>query len=108
MGIHDKPVTCFDPVSSCSLAEAVSHKLTNGVFLSSAVGPVVRAPSATRRCRKTIAWRAQFGRRSEKLDPEQLLLAIEDISRRLPPTGAGEAIAICCSRLGSVQLRCFS
>jgi hypothetical protein len=25
--------------------------------------------------------RAQFGRRSEKLDPEQLLLAIEDIER---------------------------
>ena len=30
--------------------------------------------------------RAQFGRRSEKLDPEQLLLAIEDSSRPLPAT----------------------
>src|SRR5262245_36841091 len=29
--------------------------------------------------------RAQFGRRSEKLDPEQLLLALEDIER-LPAT----------------------
>jgi transposase len=28
--------------------------------------------------------RAQFGRRSEKLDPEQLLLALEDIEQALP------------------------
>jgi transposase len=32
--------------------------------------------------------RAQFGRRSEKLDPEQLLLAIEDIEQTI---AAGEA-----------------
>ena len=30
--------------------------------------------------------RAQFGRRSEKLDPEQLLLALEDIEQALPQT----------------------
>ena len=50
-----------------------------------------RLPSAIRRCRKLIACgiclrqlqRAQFGRRSEKLDPEQLLLALEDIEQAI-------------------------
>src|SRR5580692_12752048 len=32
--------------------------------------------------------RAQFGRRSEKLDPEQLLLAIEDIEQAIAGTAA--------------------
>ncbi len=34
--------------------------------------------------------RAQFGRRSEKLDPEQLLLAIEDIEQALAGDEAAE------------------
>jgi transposase len=34
--------------------------------------------------------RAQFGRRSEKLDPEQLLLAIEDIEQALASDEAAE------------------
>jgi transposase len=50
--------------------------------------------------------RAQFGRRSEKLDPEQLLLALEDIEQavagneaaddkkiRPPPEGAATSVA---------------
>jgi len=48
-----------------------------------------RLPSATRRCRKWIACGTccancsahNSGRRSEKLDPEQLLLALEDIEQ---------------------------
>ena len=34
--------------------------------------------------------RAQFGRRSEKLDPEQLLLAIEDIEQAIAGTAAAD------------------
>jgi transposase len=34
--------------------------------------------------------RAQFGRRSEKLDPEQLLLAIEDIEQAIAASDAAE------------------
>lgn len=34
--------------------------------------------------------RAQFGRRSEKLDPEQLLLALEDIEQAIAGDEAGE------------------
>src|ERR1700751_1361521 len=34
--------------------------------------------------------RAQFGRRSEKLDPEQLLLALEDIAQAIAEDEAGE------------------
>jgi transposase len=34
--------------------------------------------------------RAQFGKRSEKLDPEQLLLALEDIEQAIAGNEAGE------------------
>src|SRR5258706_159999 len=34
--------------------------------------------------------RAQFGRRSEKLDPEQLLLALEDIEQAIAANEAGD------------------
>src|ERR1700691_3684482 len=34
--------------------------------------------------------RAQFGRRSEKLDPEQLLLALEDIEQAIAENEAGD------------------
>ena len=34
--------------------------------------------------------RAQFGRRSERLDPDQLLLALEDIEQAIAGNEAGE------------------
>lgn len=57
----------------------------------------LRWPRATMRCRRWIgcatscgSCNAQFGRRSEKLDPEQLLLAIEDIEQTLAGDDAAE------------------
>ena len=57
-----------------------------------------RLPSATRRCRKIDRLRhllrqlqrAQFGRRSEKLDPEQLHLALEDIEQAIAANEADD------------------
>ena len=57
-----------------------------------------RLPSATRRCRKIDRLqhllhqlqRAQFGRRSEKLDPDQLALAFEDIEQAIAASEAAD------------------
>jgi hypothetical protein len=37
-----------------------------------------------------LRWHARFGRRSEKLDPEQLLLALEDIEQAVAGNEAAD------------------